>query len=242
MEREHKFLVERADADRFLAAAAAHLLLEVHDPIRPVTWVRTTYLDTPDLEYYRSCFGPVARRLRVREYAAAPTTDSPARLTGVCTLELKESAGTSRRKLRFVAPPRIMGRILDGEPLDAPWDRRLAAVPELDDVHALVRLRLVAPRLTTWYRRLALADERVRVTLDQDLAFSHPVLPCADPEAAEPAHVVEYGPARLLEVKVQGEAPGWLRGAMAGLREARGFSKFRAGLSALAPAPLAVAA
>ena len=46
--------------------------------------------------------------------------------------------------------------------------------------------------------------------------------------------MVSYGPGRVLEIKIRGPVPEWLGAAMADLPESARFSKFQAGMSALA--------
>ncbi len=93
-EREQRFLLTRAQTVAFLRAVSTHVVPELHDRARPLSFTRTTYLDSVDLAYLRSCTGRVARRLRLREYAAASNLHETPLLTGVSFLELKQSAGT----------------------------------------------------------------------------------------------------------------------------------------------------
>ncbi len=113
-EIEQRFLLTHAQTVAFLRAVSAHIVPELHDRARPLSFTRTTYLDSVDLAYLRSCAGRVARRLRLREYAVASTLLEPPLLTGDCFLELKESAGTVRSKLRLAAPRLVVERIIDG--------------------------------------------------------------------------------------------------------------------------------
>ena len=103
-EIEQRFLLTRAQTVAFLRAVSTHTVPELHDRARPLSFTRTTYLDSVDLAYLRSCAGRVARRLRLREYAVASTLVEPPLLTGHCFLELKQSAGAVRSKLRLAAP------------------------------------------------------------------------------------------------------------------------------------------
>src|SRR3954468_23684645 len=77
-EHEKRFLLTRAQAVTFFGAVGGRATVELYDRGRPLSFTRTTYLDTDDLSYFRSCEGPVARRLRIREYAvAASLTETP---------------------------------------------------------------------------------------------------------------------------------------------------------------------
>src|SRR3954464_4408492 len=89
-EIEQRFLLTRAQTVGFLRAVSTHTVPELHDRARPLSFTRTTYLDSVDLAYLRSCAGRVARRLRIREYAAASNLVERPLLTGHCFLELKQ--------------------------------------------------------------------------------------------------------------------------------------------------------
>src|SRR5262245_40400492 len=98
-EHEQRFILNRAQATAFYAAIGGRASLELYDRERPLSYTRTTYFDTDDFAYFRSCDGPVARRLRIREYAAGKRLGEPAVLSGICFLELKQHAGTTRSKV-----------------------------------------------------------------------------------------------------------------------------------------------
>ena len=111
-EQERRYILGRAEAEGFIAAIAHHLMLDAHHRTFPVAYTRTTYLDSDDFAYLRSCDGPVGERLRIREYAAAPDFDSPPSSTGRCFLELKQSAGPVRAKRRFAAPAEVIWQMV----------------------------------------------------------------------------------------------------------------------------------
>lgn len=207
-EHEHKYLLDRETAGAIWIAAGRHLAAQIQDATRPIGFVRTTYFDTRDLAYFRSVRERVARRIRVREYATTRCPGEPLRLSERCFLELKQSAGGLRQKTRLELDPRHVPAHLAIHP-DAP----LAAV------------------LTTWYRRMSLADEdeRLRLTLDDEICFCAPST-IGSPCAAIPPAVLSRWPTMVLEIKRRGDAPEWLDRALRGLDEARGFSKFNAGM------------
>jgi hypothetical protein len=237
-EREQRFLLTRAQTVTFLRTVASHAAPELHDRARPLSFTRTTYLDSVDLAYLRSCAGRVARRLRLREYALASNLTEAPLLTGLCFLELKQSAGTMRSKIRLAAPARTLERIVDGS-----FDANVDLDDDIDDegrialatLRAEVAARRPVPCLTTWYRRSCLSGEegRVRITLDQGLSFCDPHRLGEAGEDATPSEIIARGPARILEVKLQGESPLWLAHATAGLPPAPAFSKFQMGMVAL---------
>lgn len=237
-EIEQRFLLTHAQTVAFLRAVSAHIVPELHDRARPLSFTRTTYLDSVDLAYLRSCAGRVARRLRLREYAVASTLLEPPLLTGDCFLELKESAGPVRSKIRLAAPRLVVERIIDGS-LETDSALDCLAAPGAKEALAALRAEIAArrpiPCLTTWYRRSSLTGEdgRVRITLDQGLSFCEPQHLGDAGEVATPSGVVARGPARILEVKRHGQPPAWLERATAGLVPAPSFSKFQMGMVAL---------
>ncbi len=239
-EREQRFLLTRAQTVAFLRAVSAHAVPELHDRARPLSFTRTTYLDSVDLAYLRSCAGRVARRLRLREYAVASNLTEAPLLTGLCFLELKQSAGTVRSKVRLAAPRRALERLVAGSfdtdtDLDDALDGDGAGRAALATLRAEVVSRRPVPCLTTWYRRSCLSGEsgRVRITLDQGLSFCEPQRLGEAGDDATPSAIIARGPARIVEIKLQGEAPAWLARATASLTPAPSFSKFQMGMAAL---------
>ena len=104
-DHELRYLLSRGEMRRFLDAIAARTAVEIYDPARPISYTRTTYLDTDDLTYFRTGDGAPARRLRIREYAVATTPKDTPILSGVAFIELKEHDGPARRKVRLAASP-----------------------------------------------------------------------------------------------------------------------------------------
>lgn len=208
-QRERKFLPDADAARSFWKLASAHLRPE-HGP-GSVSFSRTTYFDTPDLAYYRSCGGPVLRRVRVREYAIASDPEGSPRRVEHCYLELKQSNSSMRSKVRLRLQPEEISR-------------ELAALGDAS----------LTPCVTTWYRRRALVgDDGLRVTLDDMLLLCAP-LPVGSPfHPIDDAAVLGRGPALVLECKSSSAPPAWLVDALGGMREEIGFSKFVLGMSAV---------
>ena len=233
-EHEHKYALAPERADAFLAAVAAHLTSKIYDDARPIAYARTTYLDTEDLTYLGSSGTPLARRLRVREYAAAANGDAPGVLTGVCFLELKESGGGRRRKVRLSAPPHVVADMIAHRGVLALHPAILASSP-FDALARELAAHAVAPRLTVWYRRrsLASAADRVRITLDTGVTFCQPAPVGARERADERTEIVGHGPDAILEIKHSGTLPPWLADAMAQFGAPERFSKYELGMSAL---------
>src|SRR5687768_10682820 len=111
-EIEHRFLVDAADADSFIEFVELYLPEQIHDRFNPVNYLVTTYFDTEDRRMFRSGDGAGRGRVRVRQYASAPSSDAPPIIGDVCAFELKESNDASRRKARIVATPEEIDRLI----------------------------------------------------------------------------------------------------------------------------------
>jgi hypothetical protein len=231
LEHERRFLLQRTQAEAFVGGVAPHMTLEVYDVNRPVAFTRTTYLDTDDFEFLRSSGEAISRRLRVREYAASSNPDEEPVLSGICFLEFKESAGPIRSKARFAAPAEAIAEIIEsGGSRPRAWAGMLRQLKTFQSILGYLREGRLKPCLTTWYRRAALSGEkgRLRVTLDEGIAFCRPLWCVSEP--VRPKSVLSVGPGRVLEVKYRGEPPGWLAAQMDKLPESPAFSKFRVGM------------
>ncbi|HTB59303.1 MAG TPA: VTC domain-containing protein [Polyangia bacterium] len=232
-DHEQRYLLSRGEMRRFLDTVAPRAAIEIYDPERPISYTRTTYLDTNDLAYFRTGDGAPARRLRIREYAVAATAKDAPVLSGVAFVELKQHDGPARSKVRFAASPVEIARLL-GHREAGPSLTMTAAQAEIARELALPTM---APRLATWYRRLCLTAEarRVRITLDENLTFCQPqpIGEAGALAAPREREVVAAFPARVLEIKHCGEMPFWLGPALESLEPAESFSKFRMGMTAL---------
>lgn len=229
-EREQKRLLTRAQAQELLARLAPLAELELQDPARPVEVTWTTYLDTDDLRFFASSRTALARRVRVREYAAAEAPGSPLVFADACFLELKESAGGRRRKLRYRSDRAGIARALRMLSRGASADPRDPALAEIAGALAGAAL---APRVCTRYRRLSLlAAPGVRITFDEDVRFHRPPAP-GDPPGGDPASLAGALPGVVVEVKGRGAVPPWLSAALEGLDPLPDLSKFRLGLQLL---------
>ena len=236
-EHEERFLLTRKQVARFLASIGPRATLEIYDRSKPVSYTRTTYFDTDEFVYFRSCQGPLARRLRVREYAMAASLDDAPVLSGIAFVELKQNAGTARSKVRLSASPELLRRLVDPSGGPDPELVTLEPLSALATIEKEIRMPTMAPRLTTWYRRACMTAEtgRVRITLDEHLTFCRPqtIGAVGCPVGLGPDDVVATGPARVLEIKLGGAMPDWLATALEGLRPAPQFSKFRMGMIAM---------
>jgi hypothetical protein len=234
-EHEERFVLTRAQVTRFLSAIGSRAAIETYDRARPIAYTRTTYFDTDDLVYLQSCTGPVARRLRLREYAMAASLEDTPILSSVACLELKQNAGTARSKVRLQATPTLLRQLIERRGQRDPAFRSLEPLSALATLAQQLAIPSMAPRLTTWYRRAAMTAEsgRLRITLDERLTFCRPqVVGVVGAEVApSPADIIAPGPPRILEIKLWGDRPLWLTWALDGLQPARDFSKFRLGMT-----------
>lgn len=237
VEHEERFVLTRAQVTRFFAAIGGHARLETYDRARPIAYTRTTYFDTDDSLFLRSCHGAVARRLRLREYAMAASMEDVPVLSAAACLELKQNAGTARSKVRIQASPTLLRLLIERRGLRDPAFEALEPLSALATLQKELATPTIAPRLTTWYRRAAMTAEagRLRITLDERLTFCRPqIVGVVGAEVApSPADIVAPGPARILEIKYWGDQPFWLAQALEGLEPAHGFSKFKMGMAAM---------
>jgi hypothetical protein len=228
MEHEQRFLPTSAQLDAFVDALTMGPLPKDNKRPRAATTIWTTYLDTDDGVCFLSCEGPTARRLRIREYQ----TPDGGGLPSPCYLELKETTGGGRSKLRITAPIATLARLIDGAEDLADSTMEPAGVKlALGAIRQVLAHGHFAPCVGTSYQRRCLASSHeLRVTLDEDLAFFYPA-------SLGPPHdngeLLALGPSRVLEVKYAASLPDWLARACEGLTEAPGFSKFHLGMLAV---------
>jgi hypothetical protein len=236
-EHEERFILTRAQVTEFFKAIGGRVTLETYDRGRPIAYTRTTYFDTDDSVYLRSCDGPIARRLRLREYAMAASLEDAPVLSAIACLELKQTMGTARSKVRLQASPTLLRRLIELRGQRDPAVASLEPLSALATMEQQLAIPTMAARLTTWYRRASMTAEsgRLRITLDERLTFCRPqhVGVVGAEIAPSPTDVIAPGPARILEIKHWGDRPVWLAWALHGLEPARGFSKFATGMAAM---------
>jgi len=176
VEHEERFVLTRAQVTRFFATIGARAAVETYDQARPIAYTRTTYFDTDDSRYLRSCQGSIARRLRLREYAMAASLEDVPVLSATACLELKQNTGTARSKVRIQASPTLLRQLIERRGIRDPAFTSLDQLTALATLEAELATPSIAPRLTTWYRRASLTAEsgRLRITLDERLTFCRP--------------------------------------------------------------------
>ena len=226
-EVEHRFRVDWMQAQAFLGCVAGRLTNDVYDPDRPVSFLLTTYFDTPDQRLWNSSGNVGRARVRLRQYASAVTGDSTAMITDTCAFEVKLSIFESRRMARVVGEPRDLQRLLHG----GAWrDPRLTELRALRHAARAVGTGKLRPVLTTYFRRLSRSAPGIRVTLDDRIAFARP-MPLGHPgQRAEPGDVFRKDDQLVLEVKLSAAPPAWLTDAMRLVRLTGRESKFHDGM------------
>lgn len=228
---EFKFTLSVDRMQEFFAATTGLLVDKVYDPARPIAFSRTTYFDSADHKYLASSGTAQSRRLRVREYADAVAEGAPVELTGLCYLELKTNRAGQRSKQRLAVFPEDMIEMLRTRRVRL---THLGDHHRADVVHALSE-ELADPTLhpvvTTWYRRRTLVDrdERVRVTIDTDLAFCPPT----SFDRVPPEVVFSWASYCIVEVKYQDAPPLWLGSVLAELGAPQRLSKYALAMQAL---------
>ena len=228
VEHEHRFLLTSQEARQFVRAVSARLTLDVYDALRPVAYSHTTYYDTPKRELWNDELTGAGHRVRVRQYASAEDPTSEARFADRVYLELKSSTDSRRQKLRFpFLPEQLRDLLQEGSTAD---------LPDSSTARALVtRIRTaeLSPVFSTWYRRMSMSQGKVRVTIDENVAFCPPCAFADAGQAKSPSDALGMITGRVVEIKVRGAMPDWLATAMASLGGSESVSKFRRGMQIL---------
>ena len=226
-EFERKFVVPAESAARFLEAIESRTALELADRARPVSYNRTTYLDTPDRAFFRSGGTGIARKLRIREYANARVPGAPPAFSSEIYFEIKESGNGFRSKVRVP---------LAGLAAELFSSDMLATHPSLSSIREVLAGQRVVPMLTTFYRRVrrTCLDAPVCVTVDTDVRFSPPVEPGCALICASPLYFLRGA---IIEIKTAGVLPAWLVDELGQAGEATAFSKFEHGMRLLEGRP-----
>lgn len=199
-QRELKMVLTANQAARVLACGAGHLSEVFYDRSQPVSYTRTTYLDTEAGALLHGDGSPLIRRVRIREYASAANGLANPALTGACYIELKQRVGDRRVKTRARIAAGWAARMLRG---DCGYPAWLPHHLELQ------------PQASVVYRRRSYRESQtgLRITLDSDLTIGEPTVPGA------PIELQLHPPQRprILEVKGSGPLPEWLRTACVAL-------------------------
>lgn len=195
--------------------------------------VRSVYLDTPDLRFYREKEAGVRirKKLRLRTYNG-PEDGAPG------FVEIKRKRGRVVRKERVQLPLDDAVAVLEGgAPMDALPDLSRASRDSLDRFLAMQGLLGLRPTVLVVYERepyVGRDDHRVRITFDCDVrSLVHPAID----EIFEQRGLRHVAGRRcVLELKFDGAMPPWLRPLTARLdRSHQAISKYCRGIDAWQP-------
>ena len=233
-QRERRFRVEPGEAARVLDQLARRLPLLSYAPGSTLTYVVTTYFDSPGRDYLaviERTGGHLSLKLRVREYLAVLDGDQALVPTPSCFLERKERIGDVRLKQRIELAKSELARVLRR---DASLEGDEAVVRALE---AELAARALEPVLVSGYRRRVFGDDAgLKVTVDEQIGFHTPPARLYEQYAALVPDVLGpplgHGPACVLELKQPRglAAPDWLTSLVAELAPIDRFSKFREGM------------
>lgn len=206
--------------------AADFLPVERFDGVHDLVNVRTTYLDSKDLQSYREYVNesPVRRKLRIRQYGYDGRTN------GVCWVEIKIKNHGVSLKQRFRCTVDDVSSMLAGQDIAETVARQNDNQVQALRVYASARESILKhdlrPVLSVLYERMAFqspTDAEVRLTVDRRIQFKTFGSTTADHHGV------------VLEAKFAQQEPVWL-GAFLGrlqLEESQRFSKYARGVGKL---------
>lgn len=172
VEAEWKFPLARISLPDLGVLLRPYMRELVHDMAVPVSFVRTFYLDTPDLRYLRSA--SPRRQVRVRQYAAGTSEDVTPAPTGECYVERKETAAHRCSTLRIPVAFEVVDELMAPGGSRNAWRRAMAQESAL---HALAdAMTALRPVAMSWYRRRTLIDAHgsVRAAIDTGVHLGAP--------------------------------------------------------------------
>ncbi|MCP4589387.1 MAG: polyphosphate polymerase domain-containing protein [bacterium] len=227
---ERKYLLSEDQLQDGIEQAGAILPIYRYAGVRDWYSLRTTYLDTDDLqvfqEYLRDC--PVRRKIRIRQYVVHGQID------GHSWVELKEKRRNLHLKQRFRCSARAVALLLRGE--DIQNDLRAWNTNNVRPVYHLIRSMILDQRLTPVvhvdYERIAFQYEQnlsMRITLDRNVRFR------ASNNGDQPRKLSGL----VLELKHTDARPECMRALprLLGASRRRRFSKFGRAMRELDPSP-----
>lgn len=226
--------MEPGDTARVLDQLGQRLPLLSYAPGSTLTYVVTTYFDSPARDYLAAIErtgGHLSLKLRVREYLAVLDRDEALMPARSCFLERKERVGDVRLKQRIELAKSELARVMRR---DTALEGDEAVVRALEGELAA---RALEPVLVSGYRRRVFGDDAgLKVTVDEQIGFHAPPERLYEQHAALGPDVLGpplgQGPACVLEVKQPRgvAAPAWLTELIAALAPIDRFSKFREGM------------
>ncbi len=200
--REEKFPLAADLWDRVVRCAEQYLPIERFDGVHSLVNLRTTYLDTTDLESYREYLEarPVRKKIRIRQYGY------DGRFNGRCWVEIKIKQYDNSLKRRFCCHAEALMDMMSGRDI-------LSHVQELNAHHTVackiyeavrsfIVERSLRPFVRVDYERISFqagGSQAGRITVDRRVRF-------------RTAHqsMTKAFEGTVLEVKYREKEPDWL--------------------------------
>lgn len=228
VEHEYRYLLSSPSARQLVDTVSKHLSLDVYDSSRPVAYSHTTYYDTPNQSCWLGELSGSGERVRVRQYASAATTTSQPIASSLAYLEFKRSADSFREKIRYSRPCAELRELLSRDSISPLPAQKLAR-----ELATQIRQGELSPVFSTWYRRISMSQESVRVTIDENVVFCQPSAIKNEGEGLNPPATCGRVSGRIVEIKHRGVIPHWLEKATERLSGAESVSKFQRGMKIL---------
>jgi len=225
--REKKYPLDVCTWGEVVDCAEQFLPAERFDGVHDLVNIRTTYMDTPDLDSYTEYqeARPVRRKVRIRQYGYN------GQFNGKCWVELKMKCYRESLKRRFCCSTDLLTEFLDGRDILENVVELNAGRPDVADIYRATRALVINGRLRpvarVEYDRASFQNGRsskARITVDRNIRFS-----TADDSAIVPHDGV------ILEVKYSHRKPGWFREFLEDLdlKRSSRFSKFASAIREL---------
>lgn len=225
--RERKFPFSADAWERLEQCAARYMPVECFDGENALNYIRTTYLDTPDLHSYREYVErkPIRTKVRIRQYGRN------GQVNGVCWVEIKVKRQRKTAKRRFRCTPAKVSELIDGrdirEDVVAANPDRPKAIRIYEAAREMILERRLRPVVRVDYERLAFqhpTEPESRITLDRAIRYR---------PAVGPARAAHDGV--ILEAKHADTEPDWVPEFLRelALDKSSRFSKFARAVQAL---------
>ncbi len=258
------YFLDPEHSQAFVDGVEAHLRPHVHGggvigTSPPAHYVTTLYFDSDTHEIARTCErGEENVKLRAREYYDREP-DLTVRREPFLWLEVKTRTGSRTRKVRVAIPTDEVGSFLREGVISrrmlalqrSIWGKSAEVVTQAISELCKRTTEPLKPDCLAHYRRRAWqdVDELIRITLDSELAFYRPpanifteIRALSDALIGPPVGRLSR---ELIEIKLHGEPPAWLRRLILDTKlepatdGRRAFSKFVAASHAVHTAPKA---
>lgn len=174
---EEKYVVDKTQALVIKRIAEKHLKAAYIDPDIEYTLIKSTYLDSKELGFYRQHLDQKDRRLKLRIRQYGPDGNWKADET---YLEIKEKDDGETSKTRIQLDPNAIKALNNGREITV--TEELFALNKKDHtkkhfmdflfrVNNLIRAYKLKPMVTVLYKRYAYEDARVRITIDSNITY-----------------------------------------------------------------------